>query len=244
MSEELPPLPDDVLALLTAEKPLLVGDAAQRARVFSRVESSISTLAAAGAAGAATEVVVTVAKGKLVAWLSIAAIAGAGIGGVATGIVMRAAPAPVTSAPAEGPADVRVAASATAPAIAPSIAVDDLPSASSAPVARLPIAQPATSLLNDEARARGLAAERALLDVARSALARGVPEEATEATRRHERLYPQGVLAEEREALAIRALVALGQREEALSRADRFRRRYPKSLMLPAVDAAVGAPKP
>ena len=28
------------------------------------------------------------------------------------------------------------------------------------------------------------------------------------------------------------------------TRADRFRRRYPKSLMLPAVDAAVGAPKP
>lgn len=89
------------------------------------------------------------------------------------------------------------------------------------------------------ASARGLAAERALLDVARSALGRGEPSEALAAVDRHTREYPDGTLVEEREALAIKALVALGRRSEAKTRAEAFEKRFPRSLLLRAVKAAV-----
>lgn len=124
------------------------------------------------------------------------------------------------------------------------ISIDDLPDAAMrtarVPLQEGPLTTPGTS---NNTNANGLGAERALLDVARSALGRGAPDEALEAATRHGREYPQGLLAEEREALAIRALVAVGQRDQALARAQRFRVRYPKSLLLPAVDGAVGQPR-
>lgn len=82
--------------------------------------------------------------------------------------------------------------------------------------------------------------ERALLDVARSAFGRGQSDEALAALARHERLFPDGQLDEEREALAVRALVMGERGDAARARAARFRRRYPGSVMLPAVEAALG----
>jgi hypothetical protein len=90
--------------------------------------------------------------------------------------------------------------------------------------------------------ARGLAAERGLLDGARGALARGEAGEALAAAERHAHDYPDGVLVEEREALSIKALVALGRRDEAQARARAFEQRFPNGLMLHAVKGAVGTP--
>jgi hypothetical protein len=92
----------------------------------------------------------------------------------------------------------------------------------------------------DPLSSRGLAAERALLDVARSALARGEAAEALAATERHAHEYPDGALVEEREALAIKALVALGRIGEARARARALEQRFPNGLTLHAVKAAVG----
>src|SRR5262249_1082268 len=86
---------------------------------------------------------------------------------------------------------------------------------------------------------RSLAAERALLDVARSALASGEPARALEAALRHERTYPNGLLVEEREALAVKALVALGRNDAARARGARFVKRFPNGLMRPAVEGAL-----
>jgi len=84
-----------------------------------------------------------------------------------------------------------------------------------------------------------LAAERALLERARSALLRSHPADALAALRQHEQTFPDGKLIEEREALRVLALAANGALGRAQEHARRFRARYPKSLLLPAVEAVL-----
>ena len=84
-----------------------------------------------------------------------------------------------------------------------------------------------------------LTAERALLDRARKALARGGTQEAEAALDLHARRHPMGLLGEEREALAIKVLVDSGRVEEARRRAAKFKDRYPRSLFGPAVEEAI-----
>jgi len=118
--------------------------------------------------------------------------------------------------------------------------VDDLPAA---PAVALPSAAPTGST-----RAPGpngeVNAERLVLDEARTAFTRGDPEAALRAVEAHERAHPSGQLTEEREALAVRTLVALGRISAARERGARFAARYPGSMMLPAVEAALGATGP
>jgi hypothetical protein len=108
-----------------------------------------------------------------------------------------------------------------------------------APVATPPpAAAPAAADGNAEAQARGdLAAERALLSVARAALGRGDAASALAAVARHARQFPDGQLLEERESLEVRALAAHGERAAARAAAFAFERRHPDSLFLPAVRA-------
>ena len=99
----------------------------------------------------------------------------------------------------------------------------------------------------ESSRARGnqapyvspLAAERELLDRARKALARSDLPDAERALDLHARRHPNGLLLEEREALAIKVLVDLGRGEEARRRAVKFKERYPRSLFGPSVDEAI-----
>jgi hypothetical protein len=84
-----------------------------------------------------------------------------------------------------------------------------------------------------------LAAERELLDRARKALARGDTPDAERALDLHSRRHPNGLLVEEREALAVKVLVDLGRGDEARRRAVKFRERYPRSLFGPSVDEAI-----
>jgi TolA-binding protein len=90
-----------------------------------------------------------------------------------------------------------------------------------------------------QTRDTGLAAERNLIEIARTALARGHIDAALATLRRHARQYPQGKLSEERDSLLVQALVAKGDYAQARERATRFRRQHPSSLFLPAVDQAV-----
>ncbi len=89
------------------------------------------------------------------------------------------------------------------------------------------------------ARAARLAAERALLQRARAAIAGGAHRRALVALRDHARRHPRGALMEEREVLTIQALALTGRGSEARRRADWFRRAFPRSTLLPAVDAAL-----
>jgi hypothetical protein len=88
--------------------------------------------------------------------------------------------------------------------------------------------------------AASLAAQQALLDEARVALARGDNGAALRSVDLHARRYPESILTEEREALAIKALAGKGHRVEARVRGERFRTRFPRSLLLPSIDETLG----
>ena len=89
-----------------------------------------------------------------------------------------------------------------------------------------------------------LAAERTLIDVARTASSRGKLAEATTALDEHAQRFPRGALSEEREGLRIQLLIAQGRLGEARDRVARFRKTFPTSLMLPAIDAQLGTSTP
>lgn len=83
-----------------------------------------------------------------------------------------------------------------------------------------------------------LARERALIETARTAVARK-QRDAIDVLLRHEQQFPRGRLAEERESLLVQALLQSGRLEEARSRGARFRSRWPHSFLLPVIDAAL-----
>jgi hypothetical protein len=58
----------------------------------------------------------------------------------------------------------------------------------------------------------------------------------------HERHFPAGRLAEEREALKVTALLGLNRRDDARRVASQFRRRFPHSVLLPHMDDVLGGP--
>jgi hypothetical protein len=84
-----------------------------------------------------------------------------------------------------------------------------------------------------------LAAERRLLDSARSELVGGEPNHALFLLDAHRTRFPRGRLAEERDALSIQALVKAGRNDEARTRARAFREHSPDSLFRAAVDSAI-----
>ena len=85
-------------------------------------------------------------------------------------------------------------------------------------------------------------AEQPLLDIARAAIMSGRSQAALDALGRHERAFPTGGLAEERDALRVQALAQAQDVAGATARAQSFRKRFPKSIFLPSVDAASPPP--
>jgi hypothetical protein len=157
------------------------------------------------------------------------------VGGVAGVMVPRTpvervlvVPGPAASPSIASPSVASVATVPVLPAL-PTIDMKDLPSVPSVAV--------------DAGGARNgadLAAERALLDIARTALGRGDGANALAACDDHARKFPRGALGEEREAIAVQALVLEHRGEDARTRAERFRKTHPRSILLPAVLAAAG----
>jgi hypothetical protein len=127
-----------------------------------------------------------------------------------------------------------------APSAAPPRIDDVVPKAPNIPVrpsrSATPILAPSDGGVG---RASSLAAERALVDTARIALARGDHANALAALERHEAEFPNGQLAEEREVTAVQVLVAAGRKQAAVERGARFRLRHPTSALVPVVDEAL-----
>lgn len=147
--------------------------------------------------------------------------------------------------PLAGTASGVAAALPSPPAEAP-IATDEIPPiavASAAPSTGDRASKAAPSADAAPGRDVDLAAERALLDTARAAVARGQGAAALEALGQHAKQFPRGRLGEEREVLTIQALSLSGRGDEARSRAERFRKSHPRSLMIRAVDAILGDSK-
>jgi hypothetical protein len=150
----------------------------------------------------------------------------------------KAAPPPVAQAPAAAPAIIAPAAPVAANDMQParrhaarvravrsvSVATEPLrPVEVQAPVATVTAPEPARP------------SELSLIQ--RAEAARGRPAEALAVLDTHQRLYPQGNLAQEREVLAIELLLKVGQSAQARSRAAQFQERYPSSAHLPRVRA-------
>lgn len=189
---------------------------------------------------------------KLASALLVGGLVGGGV--VATvakpaeRIVYVTAPAtPASTAAAESASGApRPTASATGAAesapgtTVPNLPVTALPDVTPArPPAQAAAASAPVAASADGGRDTDLSAERALVERARSALARGDAAGALAAVERHEREFSRGQLVEEREVLAVQALAASGRAQEAAERGARFRKAYPTSLLLPLVDAAL-----
>lgn len=161
--------------------------------------------------------------------------AAVGAGGYAAISHLQTSPVPMPPSPPP------ITAPASQPVPAPLPAV---PQPAAPPTTAAAVAAPAPVPRQGEhvaaaARDRGLGAERKLVEMARTALARGQTDSALATLRRHARGFPNGQLAEERESLLVRALVAKGDFAEARQRAARFQRKYPSSLFAPVVEQAV-----
>jgi hypothetical protein len=167
--------------------------------------------------------------------LAVLALGGLMGGGVATAVIRSGERVVYVERPAS-------AVSATAPLPQVSSATAEIvPPLPSAIASTRGAAPPSAPLSSSMARGRDtdLAAERAIIERARSALARGDAQGALVSIAEHEREFPRGQLVEEREALAVQALVTAGRAQEAAARGAHFRKAFPNSLLLPLVDQAL-----
>jgi hypothetical protein len=237
MKDEPESLDADVLGMLRSALPMTAVSEETRARILSTVEGRILSLpvrpaSIAPAATAATGPAAWIAAHP---WLSLSA---AFVLGTATGAAI--------SRPSTSTSTSTVTPAATPPLPAtPTATATTTPTATSnvesVPVEMLPSAKPVAAPPIETGER--LAAESAVLDIARAAVAAGDGERALQAVDRHAAAFPRGLLTEEREALGIRALSIAGRAVDARARATRFRARYPESLFLPGIEAATkGAP--
>ncbi len=209
-----------------------VPDAAVRAQLLASIRQRVAG-PGGGDGGGGSSAASSMATSKAVAGM----IATFVVGGLVGAAVMQGAPARLPTMNVATPT-----ASVLEPASVPSAAAPARELA--APLASAVHEAPTTSAVAPAAKApsgdaRSAAAERALVDAARIALASGEPSQALDIVARHVRDYPQGRLVEEREAIAIRSLVKAGRHDEARERAARFQVRYPRSVAAPAVSAAI-----
>lgn len=242
------PLPDDLRALLAAERERPDLDADRVASLFDRMSATLALpepsaadapdapvppapAVAAPDPGIAVRLLQKYPVGSLLAALAIGASGGAA----------------VTHA-VESPRPTSTLASTVAPTAAPSVTAPlplpqaslEVPRPASSTSTAPPVAAPSTpaSARPDATGTRDadLAVERTLIERARSAMVRGNPQDALAATREHAQRFPGGRFAEERDFITIRALAASGDKARARAAADAFRLRHPQSLLLPAVD--------
>lgn len=245
MSEyELEPLDPELRDLLTheRERPGIPDDVMSRLR--NRLATAIPGLAGAPAgSNAGTSAPTASAAPRWALWhrpipFALASFAVGGLVGAAVHAALSRPTAPIATPP--------VVSAPPAPATPLTPPTPVAPLIVTPPVAP-PIAPPAVAHHTPRppppdapsGRDTSLAAERALVEIARTALARGDLADCFETLRRHLQNFPDGQLVEERESLWVQALVNDGQLAAAKERATKFRQRFPHSLLLPAIDAAV-----
>lgn len=122
---------------------------------------------------------------------------------------------------------------------APEQVVEPAPEQAVEPAPEPPAVEPAPKV--PRAPAPTASSEVELLRRAQALLA-AQPGRALQLTNEHQRRFRDGVLAEEREALAIEALRRLGRAREAQRRAALFQRRYPSSVHTSRVRGSVAPP--
>ncbi|MBN1611885.1 MAG: hypothetical protein JW940_34960 [Polyangiaceae bacterium] len=136
------------------------------------------------------------------------------------------------------------AVAASAPAVTPSVIVVSVPAPPSGdapsadpepPLAESSPAKPKPAAAAPSAT-EAYARELRVLQPAQQAVARQDFASALAAIAEHQRRFPSGRLAEEREALRVKALLGLGRTEEARRAGVGFRRRFPQSVLRGRID--------
>ncbi|NVB78791.1 MAG: sigma-70 family RNA polymerase sigma factor [Kofleriaceae bacterium] len=140
------------------------------------------------------------------------------------------APAEVQPSTAVAPAQVQPSSRTVAPAHAPPTTVAS--ATPPAPVDRDQLVDAAISLTVDATQA-----ERLLLDRARAGLQRGMPDEALVTLMSHERQFPAGKLAEERDVMIVEAYVRAGNAALARKRIAAYEAAYPNGVLKTRVAA-------
>lgn len=248
MSDQLDPLPPDLRALLAAEK---------RTRDDIPAEATHKALAAVRAAALPGATNVSASSGPVV-WTRAKAILFAyatGVAGVVLGVAIERyvfEPVPPVAAP-------DVVATPAVPAVFDVVSAPDAGEASPAAKVfdperlgvtkspkppREPVAAPPSSPEPVPVAPTSIEAssETQLIDSAREALAHGAPHDAMLFLMNHERRFPNGTLAEEREFLAISALRAEGRTDRARERASRFVSQFPQSAYVSRIRDLFGQP--
>jgi hypothetical protein len=166
----------------------------------------------------------------------LAPAASAIVGAAVATLVLRAVSTPQIVY-VDRPIPVNVLDAAPPPTSAPA-----LPSAVKAAPAPPPVAPAPRGPASSPSEADDpLVAETRLVDTARAALARQDFTACLAAVTQHEKRFPSGRLAEEREALAVQALAGAHEDAAARARGERFHQRFPVSLLGDAVDSALSS---
>ncbi|HEY5377100.1 MAG TPA: hypothetical protein VIK01_25640 [Polyangiaceae bacterium] len=240
------PLSPDIEALLRVERRPIAQSELLRARAFARVRKAMvdPSLAVSTGFGFAFPRFV---------WPSTAIVVFGAVAAAAVRMQYHASVPAAVSAPRPVPAAVVPASGGASPIRLP-ISVSAATTtavATPAPVssdgAKSPrvlakasdATAPSTALTSSVFSSEGYAQELAVLQPARSAIARGDFAAALQAVSEHSRLFPSGLLGEERDALRVRALSGLHRSEEANRAVAAFRRRYPRSVFLKSIDPQV-----
>lgn len=252
---DLDPLPEQLRDLFEAERRRDDPDPAIAERVLGRASLTLGLGVGGGsgsggsadpgsAAGGASVGAGAVASGAAslgarTAWIALTTFVLGGLGGA--GLHAALAPRPESRIElVQVPVSV---ATATAPPPAPTTSKGVEPEELALETA--PVAVPSAKPQEDAGRGGrddGLTAERELLAIARTAVARGQGDAALSALDRHARQFPRGRLAEERESLRIQALIAAGRKDEAKDRAKDFGQRFPGSLQKKAIETSLEEP--
>jgi hypothetical protein len=232
MDARLPSLPSATRALLRQERVLPAADPALRRRVLERARGSLKERPSGVGLRLGDAKSPPRPSSRWAQSLLLVAAGLALVGLAAAGMKLYQLDAPAGSSEKSAlPKPPAQEDAAPSPVHAPAFPSDSTPRAAVDPVEA---PRPATAP-GEPARAPGVstyALELQLLEPARKSIAQGELGAALAAIARHQREYPRGQLAEEREALRVRALWGMGARAEAESAAAVFRKRYPHSGLL------------
>jgi hypothetical protein len=229
---ELPPLSKELAALRDAARPPRPPPGFED-RVAAKLAQSMLTIPQAPSPSGAATAGAQLPLAKLISGGVLVLLTGVGLGVALDRNVLQpppvVAPPPVISAPVVPvvvPVAPVVVPEPPPPPVEPvKVVVPPLPKPVT-PVVEVP-AKPASG------RDVSLSVERALLEVARAAMAKGDLPATFTALEKHQHDFANGRLAEEREALFIQALHAAGREAEAATRTERFNKQFPDSLLAP-----------
>jgi hypothetical protein len=174
----------------------------------------------------------SIAKGGGTPWLTVIAGGLAVVGGAALVIWLGASASEPPRIATRGVVPIMPSvASPEIEAAPPVVTAPPLDPSSSTPAAALAVESPrrkSPARAKEEVVEPDTQREFRLLAAARKAAA-SAPERAWALVLESEREFPDGMMLEEREAVAIEVLVALGRSDDARRRGERFLARHPKS---------------